>query len=73
MHVVSNTSPLSNLAVIGRLELLRKRYGCVTIPAEVWAELSALKHVAALAELNQARADGWLVSCALSPFKKMPR
>jgi predicted nucleic acid-binding protein len=61
MHVVSNTSPLSNLAVIGRLELLRKRYGCVTIPAEVWAELSALKHVAALAELNQARADGWLV------------
>jgi predicted nucleic acid-binding protein len=27
MRVVSNTSPISNLAIIGRLPLLRRRYG----------------------------------------------
>ena len=35
MNVVSNTSPITNLALIGRLELLEQMYGSVTIP-EVW-------------------------------------
>lgn len=60
MHVVSNTSPLSNLAVIRHLDLLRERYGRVTIPGEVWNELSALRHADALASLKQAVTDGWL-------------
>jgi len=30
MRAVSNTSPLANLAVIGRLDLLRHRYGAKT-------------------------------------------
>jgi predicted nucleic acid-binding protein len=29
MRVVSNTSPISNLAIIGRLGLLKHRYGIV--------------------------------------------
>ena len=61
MHVVSDISPLSNLAVIGRLGLLRERYGRVTIPAEVWNELSAHRHQASLADLKRAVGDGWLV------------
>lgn len=60
MRVVSNTSPLSNLAVIGRLDLLKERYGRVSIPAGVWNELRALRHAEALARLDQAAADGWL-------------
>ena len=32
MLVVSNTSPLSNLAIIGRLDLLREQLRVVTIP-----------------------------------------
>lgn len=39
MNVVSNTSPITNLALIGRLELLEQMYGSVTIPEEVWDEL----------------------------------
>lgn len=31
--VVSNTSPIANLAVIGHLRLLRDLYGTVLIPA----------------------------------------
>jgi len=38
MRVVSNTSPISNLAIIGRLSLLRQRYGRVTVPPEVARE-----------------------------------
>lgn len=32
MRVVSNTSPISNLATIGRLELLREQYGSIAVP-----------------------------------------
>ena len=41
MLVVSNTSPISNLAIIGRLDLLRERYGAVLMPPAVKTDLSA--------------------------------
>jgi len=37
--VVSNTSPLMNLAIIGRLELLRDSSGMIHVPIAVWSEL----------------------------------
>jgi hypothetical protein len=40
MLVVSNTSPISNLAIVGRLEFLRRRYAVVHIPLAVANELS---------------------------------
>ena len=61
MRVVSNTSPLSNLAIIGRLDLLKQRYGTVRIPPAVAQELSALSHPVARACLTAALAEGWLV------------
>jgi len=44
MLVVRNPSPLSNLAVIGRLEFLHRRYVTVRIPPTVAEELAALSH-----------------------------
>jgi len=61
MRAVSNTSPLSNLAIIGRLDLLNQRYGVVLIPPAVAQELSALSHPAGKARITAALADGWLV------------
>jgi uncharacterized protein len=61
MRAVSDTSPLSNLAIIGRLDLLKQRYGAVLIPPAVAQELSALSHPAANARIASARADGWVV------------
>jgi len=61
MRAVSNTSPLSNLAIIGRLELLRQRYGVVRIPPAVAAELSRLTHAAAKLQLAVAAKEGWLL------------
>ena len=41
MIVVSNTSPIFNLAAVGQLELLRQLYGTVVIPPAVHEELVA--------------------------------
>lgn len=41
MIVVSNTSPLTNLAAIGQFGLLRRLYGQIAIAQGVWEELNA--------------------------------
>jgi len=41
MIVVSNTSPLTNLAAIGQFDLLRRLYTGLHIPNGVWDELNA--------------------------------
>ena len=40
MTVVSNTSPIINLAAIGQLELLRHLYGNIIIPQAVYEEIA---------------------------------
>ena len=46
MIVVSNTSPLTNLAAINHFELLQKLYGAIHIAQGVWQELNhgGLRH-----------------------------
>jgi predicted nucleic acid-binding protein len=44
MPAVSNTSPISNLALIGRLDLLREQFGKILIPRAVERELQALSN-----------------------------
>jgi len=61
MLVVSNTSPISNLAIVGRLEFLRRRYAVVRIPQAVAEELAALTHPAGSLRIKAAFADRWLV------------
>jgi|ERR1051325_3296549 predicted nucleic acid-binding protein len=60
MRAVSNTSPLSNLAIIDRLDLLRQRYGVVFVPPAVSNELSRLSNSAAQVRLANATSEGWL-------------
>src|SRR4051794_1829940 len=61
MRAVSNTSPLSNLAIIGRLDLLQRRYGVVRIAPAVASELAALSHNAGRERIEAALSAGWLV------------
>jgi len=58
--VVSNTSPLTNLAAIGRLDLVREQLRDVLVPSAVWAEMSALPHEGGRRALMVARESGWL-------------
>ncbi|MEI8040512.1 MAG: DUF3368 domain-containing protein [Verrucomicrobiota bacterium] len=60
MLVVSNTSPLSNLAIIGRLALVREQFGGVVIPPAVQAELSLNPKSNARVALEAALRDGWI-------------
>lgn len=60
MRVVSNTSPIANLAVIGRLELLREQFGEIRIPEAVKAELRNVPYSAAKAVVDQALQESWI-------------
>jgi predicted nucleic acid-binding protein len=64
MRVVSDTSPISNLAIIGRLDLLKRRYDVVYIPLAVAQELSALSHPGAQSAIAAALAEGWLLEAS---------
>jgi predicted nucleic acid-binding protein len=72
MRVVSNTSPVSNLAIIGRLELLRAKYGRVVIPQAVKEELARLSHSAGATAIQRALAEGWLVVEAVADRRVLP-
>ena len=42
MIVVSDTSPITNLAAIGQLDLLHHLYGSIVIPEAVYTEMVAV-------------------------------
>ena len=48
MLAVSNTSPISNLAIIGRLDLMKSQFPVVWIPTAVGDKLAANPDPAAL-------------------------
>ena len=60
MRVVSNTSPLSNLAIIGQLGLVREQLGNLLIPPTVQAELLRNPHPNACSALRSALQEGWV-------------
>jgi predicted nucleic acid-binding protein len=60
MRAVSNTSPISNLASIGRLELLKSQFSELWIPDAVVKELTAHPDPIAHAAIQTAIRDQWL-------------
>ena len=60
MLVVSNTSPIMNLAVVGMLDLLRQQFGEVIIPAAVVDELKLGTDYPGTGEIRSAMTTGWL-------------
>jgi predicted nucleic acid-binding protein len=61
MRTVSNTSPISNLAIIGQLNLLREQFGEVWIPHAVDAECDRIAHAPTREIILRAVASKWLV------------
>ncbi len=58
--VVSNTSPLTNLAVIGRIDLVKEQFETVLVPEAVWTEMLALPHAEGRKALLSAKETSWL-------------
>ena len=56
--VVSDTSPLLNLALIDRLDLLQSQFSDVTVPQQVWDELTEGED--GLEALRELRENGFL-------------
>lgn len=62
MPVVSNTSPILNLAVIGRLTLLHDQFGEILIPNDVLDELRVQEDLPGSQEMRRALKEGWLIN-----------
>lgn len=60
MLAVSNTSPISNLASIGRLELLKSQFSTIWIPDAVANELAAHPDPVAREAIQNAIRENWL-------------
>ncbi|MEC4814490.1 MAG: DUF3368 domain-containing protein [Scytonema sp. PMC 1069.18] len=60
MLVVSNTSPLLNLAMIGQLSLLKQQFGQIQIPTTVLEELRVNEALPGSVQLREALEAGWL-------------
>ncbi len=60
MRVVSNTSPIMNLAIIDRLDLLSQQFTEVLIPSEVLAELIPVTDFPEVETIQHALQTGWL-------------
>ena len=60
MPVVSNTSPLLNLAIIDQLDLLRQQFGEILIPKAVLEELRVEEILPGSDHLGEALVAGWL-------------
>jgi len=66
MKVVSDASPIANLAAIGRLDLLRQQFASLLIPEAVAAELRAFSNAVASDAIRTGIADGWITVQAVA-------
>lgn len=60
MQVVSNTSPILNLAIINQLDLLRQQFDKVIIPNAVLEELRVSENCPGSATIQSAIESGWI-------------
>jgi hypothetical protein len=60
MLAVSNTSPISNLAIIGRLDLLKGPFPLLWIPGAVADELAVHPDPVACAAIQAAISEQWI-------------
>ncbi len=60
MRIISNTSPILNLAIIGRLSLLRRQFGEILIPQAVFEELRTGEDLPGSQAMREAVRKGWI-------------
>ncbi len=65
MPVISNTSPLLNLAIVDHLFLLPQQFDQIYIPAAVLTELKINEDLPGSRALQVAINEGWLISQAV--------
>ena len=66
MPVISNTSPILNLAIIGRLWLLNEQFGEIVIPVAVHTEFRLSETIPGSEEIQRALDAKWIKIVAVS-------
>ena len=72
MIIVSDTSPVSNLILIRRLDILQKLFSEIIVPPAVDAEIRALRQFSI--DLSEYENDEWIKICwtYTTDFWRMP-
>lgn len=60
MRIISDTSSILNLAIINRLDLLRRQFDRILIPPTVLAELRPESELSGTAAIREAVCAGWI-------------
>ena len=60
MPIVSNTSPLLNLAIVDHLSLMHEQFGEILIPQAVFEELRVEEGLPSSQSIRKAIEKGWL-------------
>jgi hypothetical protein len=66
MPVISNTSPILNLAIVDRMKLLRQQFGEILIPHAVLDELKVNEELPGSQAIREAISSGWIQIQAVS-------
>jgi predicted nucleic acid-binding protein len=69
MTIVCNTSPLSNLAAINKLMLIREVYGRITIPEAVANEVAKVGTV--YPQAGSIPSQAWITICPVNNWRKV--
>jgi uncharacterized protein len=72
MPIVSNTSPILNLSIIGLLDIIQKQFREVVIPQAVYDELKIDLDYPGVDQIKKALDEGWLKVISLDNLE-MPR
>lgn len=67
MIIVADTTPLSELSKIDKLDLLQALFGTVIIPQEVYQELTTGNHPA----VSAVKSASWIEVCSVKDRKKV--
>ena len=70
MPIVSNTSPILNLAITGKLGLLKQQFGEIIIPQAVLDEFRLSEDLPGTGHISSALNEGWLSVRSLSDRHK---
>ncbi|MDY6782840.1 MAG: DUF3368 domain-containing protein [Cyanobacteriota bacterium] len=69
MIIVSDTSPITNLAAIGQLDLLQKLYTCIAIPMAVYNEMAAVNK--AVPGAVEVQTSPWIKTQAVANLQQV--
>mgnify|MGYP000123266286 CR=1 FL=1 len=71
MIIINDTSPITNLAAIGKLDLLNLLYGSITIPVAVYNELTQPQTTKPIPGAEEVKTLSWIKTKAVGNIQRV--